>query len=225
MRRRIPPTRQTTSGRMPSRHAPGMVEFESGLERKFLILLEANRHLRSVRTQPITLRLNVGGRSRSYTPDVEVEWRDDIEPPFGYRRAVFEVKPFEVLRKKYADLAPKLRAARDHFEREGVAFKVITDRTIDGPWLAQAELMVNAMRERRPLVSETLAAQNAIRMAGGALEIAELKRRLDGVFQWPQERDKAIWFWLAHGSLEAADRCLITDSTPVHWCATISAGA
>lgn len=215
--RKIPPTRQSLSGKMASRHLPGKVAFESLLERDFLYLLEANGHLRAVKTQPRTIQLKVNGKKRPYTPDVEVEWREGVDLPFGVSRAIFEVKPFEVLRAKYDELAPKLRAARAYFEEEGIAFKVVTDRYIRGPLLEPARLVVEGLRAGEPSRDAGLAVRKAISDAGGTITLKALKDALTPAFEWPRQRDNAIWFWIGCGCLQAADPLTICDDTPLQW--------
>lgn len=194
-----------------------MVAFESLLERDFLYLLEANGHLRLVKTQPRTIRVNVGGKLRPYTPDVEVEWREGVDLPFGVSRAIFEVKPFEVLRAKYDELAPKLRAARAYFAEEGIAFIVVTDRFIRGPLLQPAKLVVEGMRAGNPSRDAGLAVRKAVRDAGGTITLRDLKQALTPAFEWPRQRDNAIWFWIGYGFLQTSDPLTICDDTLLQW--------
>lgn len=215
--RRIPPGRRSMTGKMPSRHLPGSVEYESLLEREFLYLLEANGHLRSVKTQPYTLKLTVDGKMRKYTPDVEVQWQDGRPWPLGSQCAVFEVKPWKVLREDWEDLAPKFHAARAHFAEAGIAFRVVTDRFIRGPLLENAKLVVSGLRGEQPSDERYVTVRKAVRDAGGKISFGQLKSDIAAEFEWHQERDQALWWLIGYGFLQAEGSPPITDHTIVMW--------
>ena len=74
-RRKIGTTRRSVSGLYPFRGV-GPVDFESTLERDFLIRLETDRRVLDVVSQPTTIEF-VGPRSQvyPYTPDYLVTYR------------------------------------------------------------------------------------------------------------------------------------------------------
>jgi hypothetical protein len=49
--RNIPPGRRTITGKLPSRYPGELLQYESGLERNFLIVLEAEPGTEMVKTQ------------------------------------------------------------------------------------------------------------------------------------------------------------------------------
>lgn len=73
----IPPGHRSITGAMPSRHSAKPLQYESKLERDFLILMEIEWWLTSIVTQPATIELEVDGQLRRYTPDVLVAWHPD----------------------------------------------------------------------------------------------------------------------------------------------------
>ncbi|SDQ95928.1 TnsA endonuclease N terminal [Tsukamurella pulmonis] len=62
------------------------VVFESWVERDWLMLFDQNPDVIEIVSQPLTLELSVGGRTRSHTPDVLVRRRDGST-------AVVDVRP------------------------------------------------------------------------------------------------------------------------------------
>ncbi|MNH51651.1 hypothetical protein D3C85_850210 [compost metagenome] len=138
--RKIPPGHRSITGVMPSRFPSGHLPFESKLEMDFLTLLQLDNRIFDVVTQPTTLELTVDGQARTYTPDVLVSWHGAMPHPFAHRQVMFEVKPLNVLREKQT-LWPKYRAARRNLARQGIGFRVVTERSIRTPRLANAQLI------------------------------------------------------------------------------------
>ncbi len=141
-RRKIPLGRIALTGSVPSRYAEEALPFESNLERKFFMLLDAQPGLEELEAQPFTVSLRVDGQTRRYTPDVLVSWRQDVDWPYGARTVAFEVKPLQELKDNFDQLQPKLRAARQLLRAQGIGFRVVTERTIDTPRLANAQRII-----------------------------------------------------------------------------------
>lgn len=158
-RRRIPPGHRSITGVLPSRFPSGHLPFESKLEMDFLKLLQIDDAIYDVVTQPTTVDLDVDGQRRSYTPDVLVSWHSAKQWPYRQREVMFEVKPLSVLRDQRISLWPKYRAAKRHFARQGIGFRVVTERTIRTPRLVNAELIAPAMRlpQDRPMMNRVRA--------------------------------------------------------------------
>ena len=144
--RTIPPGHRSITGALPSLYSLTPLQYESKLERDFLMLMEIEWWLVAIDTQPVTIEVEVAGKGRTYTPDVLVTWHPDCAHPFRTHQVFFEVKPMEVLKKDFAKLAPKYKAARRHFRRLGMDYKVVTDRAIRVPRLANALKIVPASR-------------------------------------------------------------------------------
>lgn len=143
--RTIPKNYRNVTGIAASSKAGGAAQFESTLERDFLSLLEFSPEVKTIDPQPVKVKwLDASGGQHSYTPDVFVEFiESDGKPPW-----LCEVKYRSELRDKWAELRPKFKAAF-HFAREqGWRFKLVTEREIRTPYLANARFLVDF---RRPI--------------------------------------------------------------------------
>jgi hypothetical protein len=223
MTRTIPPSHRSITGSLPTRYPPRQLHYESKLERDFLILLEIDPGIETVVTQPITIDLVVDGRRRRYTPDVLAVWWDDVALPHGRSRVVFEVKPYAILKRDYADLAPKYRAARSYFAAKGVGFRVITDRSIYCARQANAALIGPAMR--RPLSQDIISTARAILTYPGveSRSFGEVKRLLiaDGLLR--DTAQQALLHMLGVGYLVADLDAPISDDMRMKWWADVAA--
>ncbi|BCN08914.1 hypothetical protein RPSD_07990 [Ralstonia solanacearum] len=70
--RRIPKNYLFVTGRHASPHADEVFEFESILEKEYMLLLDSDPHLESYDVQPVEIPLS---RGRSYVPDLLVTYR------------------------------------------------------------------------------------------------------------------------------------------------------
>ena len=69
-------------------------QFESTLEEDLLVLLRFNRLIDRVKTQPVTIEwADATGKIRTYTPDVLVHYRKDLEESGDLPSKLCEVKP------------------------------------------------------------------------------------------------------------------------------------
>ena len=113
------------------------------MERDFLAFCRTDHRVVRVRAQQLVLHFHdlKRGVRRRYTPDFVVEIAEDAG--FGWRSAVIEVKRRADLIRARAQLQAPLAAARLWAEqRQGVIFKVVTDRAMTGGyWLANARLL------------------------------------------------------------------------------------
>lgn len=221
MTRIIPPSHRSITGSLPTRFPARQLHYESKLERDFLILLEIDAGLEMVETQPVTLDLVVEGRRRRYTPDILATWWEDAHFPYGKRRVVFEVKPYSVLTRDYAELAPKLRAAKRHFASRGVGFRVVTDRSIYCTKQANAVLLGPPMR--RPLSQDIMRTVRAILTYPGIEDrsLGEVKKLLiaDGLLR--DTAQQALLHMLGIGYLVADLNLPITGETRMKWWANV----
>jgi len=105
--------------------------FESGLERDFLLILDADCNVRDVHGQPVRIHYEDDkGRSRHYTPDFLVEYDSGQRP-----QVLYEVKYRSDLREQWAVLRQSFLAARRHARRNRMRFSIVTERDIRGPFL------------------------------------------------------------------------------------------
>jgi len=112
------------------------IAFESLLEKDLLTLLEYNQKVLDVVEQPVTLEYtNNNGREASYTPDFLVYFKTKIGggifSPYD-KPLLIEVKPHNILRKKFNELRPKFKIAMKYAIENGFIFKIYDERRIRG---------------------------------------------------------------------------------------------
>lgn len=176
-KRTVPPGHRSITGLLPSRFPSGHLPFESKLEHDFLTLLQLDHCVHDVVTQPVTLDLIVGGHRRSYTPDALVTWHEAMERPFPQRQVMFEVKPLTILREQRTSLWAKYRAAKRHLARQGIGYRVVTERTIRTSRLGNAELIVPALLQ--PHDNELEAAIIRLLRQRGPQRLGEIRSKLE----------------------------------------------
>lgn len=120
----------------------GNSAFESGLERDFLILLEFDDDVAAYEVQPLKFPYERAGRTVRGTPDVLVSYQD------GKRAQLLcDVKYRSELFAKWAELKPRLRAARAYANEQGWRYEIVTDREIRTPRLKNATFLLPYRRE------------------------------------------------------------------------------
>jgi hypothetical protein len=151
--RRIPKNRCSLTGqvastkRVASGMNGGMAAFESSLERDLLILLDFDPEVLCYEEQPVRIDyVDAGGCHRHYTPDVLVRWRRDGVSAGGMRPLLAEVKYRSTLRKDWADLKPRFRAARLEARARGWTFRILTEVEIRTPYLRNARFLSPSRR-------------------------------------------------------------------------------
>ncbi|MBT2337143.1 TnsA endonuclease N-terminal domain-containing protein [Variovorax paradoxus] len=114
--RRIPKNYLVVTGRMHTRHAKQLLEFESLQEKDFLLLLCDDDDVLSVEVQPV--RIPVKGVPNGYVPDVLVHYRKESGRP----SELTEVKTREDLEVNKEKYAPKFKAAEAYCAERGWIF-------------------------------------------------------------------------------------------------------
>ena len=139
----IPKNYRNVTGIAATSKADGAAQFESTLERDFLSLLEFSPEVKNIDPQPVKIDWSdADGGRRSYTPDVLVEF---IEVA-GKRPWLCEVKYRSELLEKWAELRPKFKAALHFAKEQGWRFKIVTEREIRTPHLANARFLTSYRR-------------------------------------------------------------------------------
>ena len=135
------PHREVGSIHAPS-FQPDPIHHESDLERgciEVLLLMPMAKHIRH---QPMSLKYEIDGKQREYTPDLQVTLNDG-------KIAIIEVKPecfVDEYRAMFDICAPKLAAA-------GIDFFVCTDAWLSEARLARASELRDAGRRNGPPAS------------------------------------------------------------------------
>ncbi|RDL44137.1 heteromeric transposase endonuclease subunit TnsA [Marinomonas piezotolerans] len=120
--------------------------FESTLERDFLSLLEFDSDVLSFDVQPVKVDFqNAEGKSRSYTPDVLVEYRHGSSIFPSVDNILFEVKYRNDIKQNWDILKPKFKAAIRHANQNGMRFKVVTEKEIRTPYLENIRFLLPYM--------------------------------------------------------------------------------
>ena len=158
--RKIKPTYLSLTGEVPGKADDEMQAFESSLERDFYTLLRFDLDVANFWIQPMTIEYDDdNGKTHGYTPDVFVRHRDDLVP--AKRHLLCEVKPRDILRKKWYEFKPGFSAANIHARQQGWRFRIMTEREIRTPYLKNARFLLR-YREldpndpNIPLLLETL---------------------------------------------------------------------
>lgn len=102
--RKIKPTTRSVSGQFAYRGIP--IEYESTLERDFLVYQTFRNNVIDVVAQPCKIEFKKNGRTYNYTPDYFVQVKDDCSKSF-----IAEVKPKAEWQKHWRDWSEKWKAA------------------------------------------------------------------------------------------------------------------
>ncbi|MBK0053056.1 TnsA endonuclease N-terminal domain-containing protein [Stenotrophomonas sp. S39] len=189
--------------------AGGVAGFESSLERDLLLILDFDRTVLSVKEQPFSLTHIQDASVRRYTPDVMAEYDRDVLPT-----VVFEVKPIEKLRADWASLRPAFKAAVAHCRLRDWQFKIVTERHIRTPYLANAKFL-RRYRDLPPL----LVRQAQLRYTATALGPTTPQGLLAAAY-WPKEEQAqaipALWQMVATGQFNIDLTKPLSMRTPMH---------
>lgn len=120
----------------------GSAGFESSLERDFLELLDFDKTVLELQVQPFSINHEENGRLRRYTPDVKATFLH----PEQARILVFEVKPEDELRRHWKKYRGRFGAAYRHCREQGWGFKIVTEKHIRTPRLANVRFLRRYMR-------------------------------------------------------------------------------
>lgn len=114
----------------------GAAAFESTLEQDLIELLDFDPRVSEILVQPFSLHHDEEGVRRRYTPDVRATY---LAP--GAEVVVYEVKYQEELRRNWARYRARFGAAYRFCRQNGWRFKVVTDKHIRTPYLANVKFL------------------------------------------------------------------------------------
>jgi hypothetical protein len=137
--RKIPKNYLFVTGAYSSRKSEVMDQFESLLEKDYLLVLDFDDEVESFEVQPV--RVPVKGLSKGYVPDVLVKYRPDPESGEIRKPLLAEVKRSDFLTKHAADYAPKFAAAQVYAESMGWEFRTVDETEIRSPRLANIKFL------------------------------------------------------------------------------------
>lgn len=206
--RRIPKNYLFVTGRHASPQADEVVEFESILEKEYMVLLDSDPQLESYKAQPVEIPLS---RGKVYVPDLLVKYRatssGNQRPP-----ELVEIKIQEHLDRHADTYREKFAAATVFAEERGWVFVIRTEDDIRTQRVQNlkylhryrhtpadpitVERLLDAMRQlSSPTTPETL--------LGSLADSLETRAGLIPV----------LWHLVAHGEIQADLQMPLTGST------------
>lgn len=138
-----------------------VAEYESSLERDWLIALDFDWRVVRIQEQPYTLSYELNGEKRRYTPDVLVVF-DDGKAQWT---VVYEVKGREDLWLKWSEHRPRYKAAVHDCRAKGWRFRIVTEREIRTPYLSNIKFL-RRYRDLTPLKMHKEALLYSLRALG-----------------------------------------------------------
>ena len=142
--RKIPKNYRNITGIQAIDKSVGNAQFESTLERDFLTLLNFSREVRLVEVQPLKIPMDPDDPSKSYTPDVLVEFDDHL----GWKPWLCEVKYRQDIKRHWKKLKPKFLAAIRYCRSHGWRFRIVTEVEIRTPLLPNAKFLTGYLNRK-----------------------------------------------------------------------------
>ncbi|MDD5249055.1 MAG: TnsA endonuclease N-terminal domain-containing protein [Rhodocyclaceae bacterium] len=213
--RRIPKNYLCVTGRFASSKNNCILEFESLLERDYMILLEFDDTVERFEEQPVRIPVQAKGRrATTYVPDILVHFRPGRNGK-PRKPLLAEVKERKDLAKNQAKYAPKFSAAKQFAAERGWEFDVMTDGEIRIPRLPNLKFLreYHLIEPNRGDVARVLDVLDA---CGGKSEMADLVDRLCADDDARLQLIPVIWHLVARGDIRAdldhpfTDRTLLT---------------
>lgn len=170
------------------------IDFESLLERDFLVLTRFRYPAAKIEEQPLKLSyVTALGRKSHYTPDFLVEY--DRGPA-----ELVEVKPAKILVENREEFRDRFAAATEFAESKGWQFVIRSEIDIRVPMLRNAHFLIHyqSLKPKPELCARLLQV-----IKNGPLPVGDL---ISGAIRDVSERYTAIpqvWHLLATGTLDA----------------------
>lgn len=197
--RKIRPSRYSITGYVSTTKAAHAQDAESSLEHDFMTLLEYDRRVERFIAQPFTISWkDEANKRRRYTPDTIVKYSYlAMEQSPSLRTTIFEVKPLAILRRDWAELRPKFKAAIGWARDYGCIFHIVTEREIRTPYLENVRFLLGyrsyLLDDRPGLVGER---QHLIRETLARLRVTTPRKLLEEITSDMTLRAELIpWIW------------------------------
>jgi len=140
--RKIPKSYVALTGRIANSKGEAPVAFESSLERDLFVILDFDLNVERYEEQPVSIKyIDNNGKVKTYTPDVLVTYRKDIEPAIRMKTMLCEVKYRQDLKNNWAEYKCKFKAAVRYARNKGWVFRILTEREIRTPYLVNAKFL------------------------------------------------------------------------------------
>lgn len=158
MTRKIPLNYRNITGTVRSAKSESYTEFESGLERDALILLEFDPSVLQFTSQPRTFYYIHNGRKRRYTPDILVEYTNGD-------KLYIEIKYRTDLKADWEKLKPKFKAAIRELKKEPqTRFKIWSEVEVRTPYFINAKYLLHFKNKPLNEAHQALLLQNLDRL-------------------------------------------------------------
>jgi len=209
--RKIKPTRRSVSGIYPFR-GERPIQFESTLERDFLIRSEFPLNILDVISQPIQVPFTASnGKDYLYTPDFLVYFRLGNDDYCNYPKPLLiEVKPEKEWRKHWRKWLPKWKAAWRYAQDQGWEFHIHDESRIRDVVLKNIRFLDLYKRMQFP-AEESKLVIDSIKQMGGSPFHYVLARHFMGIYE--ATGISHIWHLLATRQLDCDITRPLNNST------------
>lgn len=192
--RKIPKNYRNVTGIQSIDKAVGHAQFESTLERDFLVLMHFSREVQSVEVQPLKIPMDPSSGSKSYTPDALVKFASELDR----KPWLCEVKYRKDIKKYWPKLKPKFLQAIRYCKSQGWRFRIITEVEIRTSFLQNARFLTGYLNRLPDPVDEEL----LLRALGdNELAIEDLLRKLSSDEFGQLELIPVVWHLVAVGKV------------------------
>lgn len=181
--RKIPKNHIHVTGRHAAQKSQSDADFESLLEAEHLLLLDHNLQVKAYDVQPVNIP--VPGVPRGYVPDALVEFHPDEDGVIAAPE-LREVKSTLDLQVNAAKYALKFEQAQRYCEQRGWSFRIITDKEIRTPRLANVKFLraYETQQHSPEMVFEVLKQVERLGRTDSAAVLDSLSTDLDEQLRW-----------------------------------------
>lgn len=208
--RKIKPTRRSVSGAYAFR-GESAIQFESTLERDFLIRKEFNIQVLDIIPQPVQIPFLKNGRTYTYTPDFLVYYRLNNTSYECYPKPLLiEVKPREAVQKNWADWKDKFRTALHFAKDQGWNFRIHDESRIRDQAFLNIRFLERYKRMQFPN-AESNAVIETVKEMGSVPFHYLISRHFMGIYK--AEGIAHLWYLLATRQLDCDINLPLSDFT------------
>lgn len=195
--RKIPKNHLFVTGAYASSKSDVMIGFESLLEKEYMLLLDFDPTVEKYVEQPVTLP--VPGKSRRYTPDLLVTFRENST---GHRppAQLIEIKTTADLARKAEDLAPKFAVAEQYAADRGWIFLKKTELDIRTQRLANLKFL-RRYRTLSPPPEEVAIVIERLAALGGSSQLQTLLDLLGSTLEKQAQWTPVLWHLIVSGQV------------------------
>lgn len=160
MTRKIPLNYRNITGTVRSAKSDNYTDYESGLERDALTLIEYDPNVLQFTSQPRTFYYIRNGRKRRYTPDILIEYKNGD-------KLYIEIKYRDDLKRDWDILKPKFKAAIRELKNEPrTRFKIWTEVEVRTQYFKNAKYLLHFKNKPINEAHRALLLQNLDRLNG-----------------------------------------------------------